>query len=166
MAAFEKLTVFGPLLNPGASASQSENLSQRKSSTTSTHSIPSIPSGHSPKVQLVPYARTASFGVSFDAEPDLLKESHFDAFDLSSEDFDFEDIFTYNNPQKKLSKVVEVSTPAREPDWSNFSFSHYTAAMGARSKMDRPNTGIRKQYLKNQSETRKQQEHGTRIGKL
>lgn len=40
---------------------------------------------------------------------------HFDAMDVSSQDFDFDDIFTYDNPQRKLPRVVEVSITARYP---------------------------------------------------
>jgi len=147
-----------PLPRPKSASSDLAPFWQRKSSSTSsTHSISPTSPGLSPKVQLVPYARTASFKASFsDAENQVLKTTSFDAFDLSSKDFDFEDIFTYDKPQKKLTKVVEVSTASRERDWSSFSFSHYSAAMNARSKVNRPKTGIGELYLKNQGDARKQ----------
>lgn len=123
----------------------------------STHSISPVSPGVAPRVQLVPYARTASFDVSFsDAERELLSKANFDALDLSSQDFDFEDVFTYDKPQKKLTKVVEVSRPTRDHrDWSNFSFSHYTAAMSARNRVIKPKTGIGELYMKNKADARK-----------
>jgi hypothetical protein len=104
----------------------------------------------------VPYARTASFDISFsDAERELMNKANFDALDLSSQDFDFEDIFTYDKPQKKLTKVVEVSSPTRDHrDWSNFSFSHYSAAVNARNKVNK-RTGIGELYVKNRADARK-----------
>ncbi|OAL35704.1 hypothetical protein AYO20_05085 [Fonsecaea nubica] len=110
----------------------------------------------SPKVQLVPYARTASFDISLsDAERELLDKAstNFDALDLSSKDFDFEDIFTYDKPQKKLNRVVEVSRPTRDyRDWSSFSFSHYSAAVNTRQKVNKAKSGIGELYLKNKSD--------------
>ncbi|EXJ95908.1 hypothetical protein A1O1_01033 [Capronia coronata CBS 617.96] len=134
--------------------------SARKSSTTSTSSRPSISPispGLAPKVQLVPYARSASFDVSFsDAERELLDKANFDALDMSSQDFDFEDIFTFDRPQKKLTKVVEVSRPTKDHrDWSNFSFSHYSAAINARNKVNKTRPGIGELYMRNQSAARK-----------
>jgi len=123
----------------------------------STHSVSPVSPGHAPKVQLVPYARTVSFDVAFsDAERQLLNDANFDALDLSSQDFDFEDVFTYDRPQKKLSKVVEVSRPTRDHrDWSNFSYSHYTAAMTARNRVNKPKIGIGELYMKNKADARK-----------
>lgn len=105
----------------------------------------------------MPYARTVSFDVAFsDAERQLLNDANFDALDLSSQDFDFEDVFTYDRPQKKLSKVVEVSRPTRDHrDWSNFSYSHYTAAMTARNRVNKPKIGIGELYMKNKADARK-----------
>ncbi|EXJ81231.1 hypothetical protein A1O3_07521 [Capronia epimyces CBS 606.96] len=141
----------------------SRRSSERRTSSTSTSSahshssISPISPGLAPKVQLVPYARSASFEVSFsDAERELLDKANFDALDMSSQDFDFEDIFTFDKPQKKLTKVVEVSRPTRDHrDWSNFSFSHYSAAMSARNKVNKPKPGIGELYVKNQFDARK-----------
>jgi hypothetical protein len=123
----------------------------------SRHSISPVSPGLAPKVQLVPYARTGSFDASFsDAERELMDKANFDALDLSSQDFDFEDIFTYDKPQKKLTKVVEVSRPTRDHrDWSNFSFSHYTAALSARTKVNKAKAGIGELYVRNRTEARK-----------
>jgi hypothetical protein len=75
----------------------------------------------SPKVQLIPHARTASFDIALtEAQRELLDGTSFDQLDLSSKDFDFEDIFTYDKPQRKLPKVVEVSIVVRETDGFNF----------------------------------------------
>jgi len=77
--------------------------------------------------------------------------------DLSSKDFDFEDIFTYDKPQKKLRRgVVEVSSPNRtERDWSSFSFSHYSAAVGVRNKVNKAKFGGGEGYGKNDLGVRK-----------
>ncbi|EHY52502.1 hypothetical protein HRR83_007008 [Exophiala dermatitidis] len=141
-------------------SSSGRSSDHRKSSTTSTasqSSISPISPGLGPKVQLVPYARSASFDVSLsDAERELLDKANFDALDMSSKDFDFEDIFTFDKPQKKLAKVVEVSRPTRDHrDWSNFSFSHYSAAVSARNKVNRSKTGIGELYLRNQFDARR-----------
>ena len=128
--------------------------SRRPGSLSSSKSPSSSPTSPrlSPKVQLVPHSRTASFDVALtNAERLLLDQTNFDHSDLSSQDFDFEDIFTYDRPQKKLPKVVEVTTVARQRDWSNFSFSYYTVAMAARAKANRNRSGgISDKYLKNQ----------------
>ncbi len=100
-------------------------------------------------MQLIPYSRTESFDVALtEVQRTLLDGTSFDLLDLSSQDFEFEDIFTYDKPQKKLSKVVEVAT--RERGWSNFSFPHYTAAMAARVEVNRKKSGIPDKSLKNQ----------------
>ncbi|KIV80359.1 hypothetical protein PV11_07862 [Exophiala sideris] len=130
---------------------------ERKYSSMSTKSSSPVSPGLAPKVQLVPYARTASFDISFsDVERELMNKANFDSLDLSSQDFDFEDIFTYDKPQKKLTKVVEVSSPTRDyRDWSNFSFSHYSAAISARNKVNKQRTGIGELYVKNRADARK-----------
>ncbi|KIW96427.1 uncharacterized protein Z519_03496 [Cladophialophora bantiana CBS 173.52] len=165
MAAFAKHTSRSPPLHsPGSMDSGSGRSSmERKTSTSSSRSTqPTIPISPrlSPKVQLVPYARTASFDISLsETERELLDKAstNFDALDLSSKDFDFEDIFTYDKPQKKLTKgVVEVSRPTRDyRDWSSFSFSHYSAAMSARQKVNKAKSGIGELYLKNKSDAQK-----------
>ncbi|KIW20018.1 hypothetical protein PV08_00593 [Exophiala spinifera] len=79
-----------------------------------THSVSPTASIRSPKVQLVRHAPNASFNIRLSAlEQTLLDNTRFDDLDVSSQDFDFEDIFTYNKPKQKLCKVVEVSLPAR-----------------------------------------------------
>jgi hypothetical protein len=65
---------------------------------------------------------------------ELLKKTTFDTFDISSRDFDFEEVFIFDEPQKKLTSVVEVSIPARERDGSNFSFSYYASGVAARNE--------------------------------
>lgn len=137
---------------------KTSSTSSTSTSTTSPGSIPPVSPVLSPKVQLVPYARSGSFDISLsDAERELLLKANFDALDLSSQDFDFEDIFTYDKPQKKLlPKVVEVSRPTRDyRDWSSFSFSHYSAAVSARNKVNRTKTAIGELYLKNKTDARK-----------
>lgn len=145
------------------SASTSNSSSSSSSASASQATSPTTPPGALPKVQLVPYARTASFERSFsDAERELLDKAQasLDALDLSSQDFDFEDIFTYDKPQKELNRVVEVSRPTRvHRDWSNFSFSHYPAAMSARNKVNthraKNNGTIGGLYVKNSEVARK-----------
>jgi hypothetical protein len=157
MAYFDKPGVDTTPHSPQSVDSTSSQPFGRKTSNSSTYSIPPISPGLIPRVQLVPYARSASFDISFsDAERELVDKANFDSLDLSSQDFDFEDIFTYDKPQKKLTKVVEVSTPTRNHrDWSNFSFSHYSAAMNARSKVNKPRTGIGELYVKNKLDAQK-----------
>ncbi|KAK5558340.1 hypothetical protein LTR46_003589 [Exophiala xenobiotica] len=165
MPSYEKQNLESPPHSPRSVDSDSGRSlmtagERRKSSSVSSKSIQAVtPSvGHTPKVQLVPYARTASFDVAFsDVERELLRNTNFDALDLSSQDFEFEDIFTYDKPQKKLTKVVEVSRPTREyRDWSNFSFSHYSDAVSARNKVNgRQKSGIGELYMKNRVEAKK-----------
>jgi len=93
---------------------------------------------HHPRVHLIPRAPTSGFGCSLsDTERKLLKETTFDAFDISSRDFDFEEIFIFDEPQKKLTSVVEVSSPTGEQDRSNFSFSYYASAVAAKNEMSK-----------------------------
>ncbi|KAK5954229.1 hypothetical protein OHC33_004802 [Knufia fluminis] len=84
---------------------------------------------------------------------ELLANTSFDAKDISSKDFDFEDVFTYDKPQRKLKSVVEVSSPTR--DWSNFSFSHYESAVAMRQKFNRTRSTVGAMYVKNQGDARK-----------
>jgi hypothetical protein len=162
MAFFDKSNIDSPPHSPKSLSSDTGYPFWRKPSTSSSPSSSQVTSpitpGAAPKVQLVPYARTASFERSFsDAERELLDKASFDALDLSSQDFDFADIFTYDKPQKPLNRVVEVSRPTRSHrDWSNFSFSHYPAAMNARNKVNnRTKNGIGEMYVKNHSDARK-----------
>ncbi|RMZ91412.1 hypothetical protein DV736_g1358, partial [Chaetothyriales sp. CBS 134916] len=117
-------------------------------SSSSSHTSPQL----SPRVQLVPHSRTTSCDMPLsDADREVLRQAQFDRLDLSSQDFDFEDIFTYDKPQEKLTKVVEVSSPTRERDWSSFSFSHYKPALSARQKVNnRTKTRISEMYVRSQ----------------
>ncbi|KAJ9608427.1 hypothetical protein H2200_007415 [Cladophialophora chaetospira] len=127
------------------------------SSSSSTHSTsPTTPGNspsNSPRVQLVPYARTASFDISLsETERRLVDDAAFDTLDLSSKDFDFDEIFTYDKPQRKLARgVVEVSSPTRtHRDWSSFSYSHYSAALSARHKVNaKAKPTIGEMYVRN-----------------
>ena len=161
MAAFRNPTSHSPAESAGSTESGSGRSStiERKSSSSSTKSdsAPPVSPGSSPKVQLVPYARSASFDISLsEAERRLVDKAatKFDAQDLSSKDFDFDEIFTYDKPQRKLAKgVVEVSSPTRtHRDWSSFSFSHYSAAVSARNKVGtKAKPSIGEMYVKNKS---------------
>jgi len=86
-----------------------------------------------PYVHLVLRVPTSNnFGCSLcDTESDLTKAT-FDAFDISSRDFDFEEIFIFN--EKKLTGVIEASSPTQEQDQSSFSFSYYASAMTVRNE--------------------------------
>ncbi|RMZ75559.1 hypothetical protein DV737_g5232, partial [Chaetothyriales sp. CBS 132003] len=125
-----------------------QNSADGGSRASSSHTSPQL----SPRVQLVPHSRTTSYDMPLsDADREVLRLAHFDRLDLSSQDFDFEDIFTYDKPQKKLTKVVEVSSPTRERDWSSFSFSHYKPALSARQRVNnRSKTSVSAMYLRNQ----------------
>ncbi|EXJ59429.1 uncharacterized protein A1O5_12054 [Cladophialophora psammophila CBS 110553] len=74
-------------------------------------------------------------------ERELLKKTIPDTADVSAGDFDFEELFIYDEPQKKFTGVVEASIPTRERDRSNFSFSYYASGMGARNEMSRKKEG-------------------------
>jgi hypothetical protein len=88
---------------------------------------------HHPGVPQIRSAGASSFDSSLsDTERVALQKATIDASSASSEDFDFEDIFIYDEPQKKLTNVTEVTTPAGGREWSNFSFSHYAPGMAAR----------------------------------
>jgi hypothetical protein len=139
------------------------------SSSSSTHpklsrqsSTSSQPRQSQPQVQLIPHAGMPTYHDSplTRAETALVsasesKISEFDDLDLSSADFDFEDVFTFDRPahsQRRLRQgCVEVSVrssglPSRHHrqhshqrqhsskqndntatrrDWSDFSFSHF-----------------------------------------
>jgi hypothetical protein len=148
MSSNPRLPSLQPSLSLTTISSQSMPTFRRQSSSASFHSSPSR---SSPKVQLIPHARTASFETTLtEAERDLLDQTNFDDEDLSSQDFDFEDIFTYDKPQRRLPKVVEVTTRTSQRDWSNFSFSHYSARTATRPKVNRSKSGVSEMYLKNQ----------------
>lgn len=141
--------------------------------TSSRHSMPPIdthsrrasatsnasPTGSlaSPRVQLVPHARTVSYDGSLSlSDMELLANTNFDAKDMSSKDFDFDDVFTYDKPQKKLKSIVEVCT-AR--DWSQVTSSHCasssSSSAAARHKHSRGRSTASEMYKKNRSDARK-----------
>jgi hypothetical protein len=161
MAALQKHSSNSSSRSPPSSdiySGRSPTIERKSSSSSTTSSISPISPGASPKVQLVPYARTASFEIQMsEVERQLVDEAatKFDALDLSSKDFDFDDIFTYDKPQRKLTRgVVEVSTPTRtHRDWSSFSYSHYSAAVGARLKVNsKAKASVGEMYVKNKSQ--------------
>jgi hypothetical protein len=89
-----------------------------------------------PRVHLMPHRGASSFGSSrSDTERERLQKTTTDASDASSGDFDFEDIFIYDEPQKKVTNVDEVMGPARGREWSDFSFSRYASGTAARHEM-------------------------------
>lgn len=125
----------------------------RRQSTASTISPSS--SLTNPRVQLVPHARTFSYDGSLSpSDIELLTNTSFDAKDMSSKDFDFDDVFTYDKPQKKLKSVVEVSSTR---DWSQSGSSHYSSssAVTTRSKHSRGRSTAGELYKKNRSDVRK-----------
>lgn len=152
MASYDsKRSSFRSTVSSSSSAESQIRPEYRRQSTIS----PASPTRTSPRVQLLPRSRTSSYDIPLSpSDIELLENTSFDAQDLSSQDFDFEDVFTYDKPQKKLRSVVEVSSPTR--DWSNFSFSHYQPAVSMRQKANRnksPTTG--EMYMKNQSDARR-----------
>ena len=102
--------------------------------------------------KVAPYARTISYKMPLsNIERESLRGANVDNQDPSAQDFDFEDLFTYDLPQKRLTKGLQVSSPTRERDWSNFSFSHYTPALSARQRVnDKSKSSISEMYLRNQ----------------
>jgi hypothetical protein len=154
MASSRNPTTRCPTLSASTSSSNHSFNPSRKSSASSidtSFSTLSITSLSSPRVQLVPYARSASYEISLSStERDLLDQAStkFSSLDISSKDFDFDDVF---EPQRKLTKgVVEVSMSARGKaergyrDWSGFSFSHYGGA-GSKAKSSgkaKPSVGV------------------------
>lgn len=102
---------------------------ETRPSSRSKRSLCSLGLGpSSSRVQLVAYAPVSSLSpLSTCVEKELVMNAKFDAKDMASQDLDFEDLFTYDKPQKKLVRVVEVTVPtkdaARPP---NFSYSYYS----------------------------------------
>ena len=141
-----KLSLYRPSVSSVGSTLEQTPADRRTSSSASSQASPRL----SPKVQVIPHTQTISYDNPLpDVERKLLSNARSDNLDMSTKDFDFEDVFTYDKPQKKLARVVEVSTSARERDWSGFSFSHYTPALSARQKVNsRPKTSISEMYLK------------------
>lgn len=131
-----------------ASLQQAGPYSRRESMAS-----PPSPLFTNPRVQLVPHSRTSSYDGSLSpTDIELLANTNFDAKDVSSKDFDFEDVFTYDKPQRKLKSVVEVSAPAR--NLSNFSFSHYPSTSLTRQKYGRSRSTASELYVKNQGDAR------------
>jgi hypothetical protein len=83
-----------------------------------------------PRVQLVPYGHNSGLDPGLSGiERDLIDNTKFSALDLASQDLDFEEIFTYGKPQKKLTRVVEVTLSKRDDRKSpKYSYAHYGAA--------------------------------------
>lgn len=127
----------------------------RRKSTVSAASSVASTLHNSPRVQLVPHSRQPSYDASLSpSDIESLANTSFDSKDVSSKDFDFEDVFTYDKPQRKLKSVVEVSSSTR--DWSNFSFSHYHSAVNVRQKHNRNrSSNAGEMLMKNQGDTRK-----------
>ena len=139
------------LTSKSSPASMHIDTQSRRQSTISNPS----PTLKGSRVQLLPHSRTPSYDASFSpSDIELLANTSFDAKDISSKDFDFEDVFTYDKPQRKLKSVVEVSSPSRE--WSNFTFSHYPSAVAMRQKYSRTRSTAGEMYMKNQGDARKQ----------
>jgi len=122
----------------------------RRLSSISNHS----PTLSSPRVQLLPHSRTPSYDASFSPEDiELLANTSFDARDISSKDFDFEDVFTYDKPQRKLKSVVEVSSPAR--DCTAFSSSNGQPEVVMRQKFSRTRSRVGEKNMKTQGNVQK-----------
>lgn len=131
-------------------SSQRIDTNSRRPSTTSNASPNS--SLTSPRVQLVPHSRTSSYEGSLSpSDIELLANTNFDSEDISSRDFDFDDVFTYDKPQKKLKSIVEVSSTR---DWSHFTLSSYHPSGSTRQRYNRSRSTA-EMYLKNQGDARK-----------
>jgi hypothetical protein len=84
---------------------------------------------------------------------------------VSAQDFDFDELFTYDKPQEKLSRVMEVSLPSRSTtprvplrrERIDFSFSHYNNGGNLNWKGKRARIGgLGELYVRNQVEAKKQ----------
>jgi len=114
------------------------------SNTSTTHFT-------NPRVQLVPHSRKPSHDGSLSPEDNkLLANTYFDSKDVSSKDFDFEDVFTYDKPQRKLKSVIEVSPSSR--DWTSYPFPHRQTSFTAMHKPNRQKSTSGELYLKNKSD--------------
>ena len=130
-----------------STTTSSSTLAERRKSTSSSQPSSSSCTHVPPKLQLVPHARTGSHDAAFSTiELELLKHMSFSDQDVSSMDFSFDEIFTFDKPQQRLPRVVEVSTPSRERDWSNFSFSHYHPAVRTRHKSNKSKSTTDKDF--------------------
>lgn len=78
---------------------------------------------------------------------------------MSSKDFDFEDVFTYDKPQRKLKSVIEVQMTSPSKEWANYGFSHYPSAVNMRQKVNsqRTRSNAAELLMKNQMSVRKRQ---------
>lgn len=148
MSSYENYTVKS-MAKPIVSPLQQVNTYSRRQSTSSNSS----PTLAAPRVQLVPHSRTSSYDGSLSpADIELLANTNFDSKDMSSRDFDFEDVFTYDKPQRKLKSVVEVSSPSR--DLSSSSFSHYSPIV-SKPKYNRKRSTASEMYMKNNGDARR-----------
>lgn len=141
------------MAKPTPSLQNIDTRSRRQSTTSNASPNSSLTS---PRVQLVPHSRTSSYEGSLSpSDIELLANTNFDAEDMSSRDFDFDDVFTYDKPQKKLKSIVEVSSSR---DWSHFTFSHYppstSTSTSTRQKYNRSRSTA-EMYMKNQGDARR-----------
>lgn len=132
----------------------------RRTSAATTITNPSPTSTQ--RVQLIPHGRASSHDSYLsDLDKETISATYFDSKDISSKDFDFDDIFTYDRPQQKLNRVVEVSSCHRTPsntqrDWSNIPPYCHGAAVPPRYKVSHKSKGsMGDVYVKNAVEARK-----------
>lgn len=135
--------------NTSTRSTTSSRADDRRGSSSSNQSSP--PQSQTSKcLQVIPHTRNVSLDAPFSsADLDLLKRLSFSDQDLSSRDFAFDDVFTYDKPQKRLPKVAEVTVSTRERDWSSFTFPHYSAAVAQRAKVNRSKSSASEKYVKN-----------------
>jgi hypothetical protein len=97
-------------------------------------------------------------------EKEIIRTTSFNPTDVSAQEFDFDDLFTYDKPQGKLRKCVEVSLPStsgsREKERKEaFSFSHYGNGMAAGGKLNgngaKARLDIAELYVRNQIDARR-----------
>lgn len=103
------------------------------------------------KVQLNPYIRTTtSDSISSDSSSeDLLQDSTTPYNDPSKQDFDFDDVFDYNNElyhNSTLNFGEAVDQTTKEKPEYGFSFSHYSGCIKGMGniKMVRTKSGLQK----------------------
>lgn len=128
------------------------------SSTMSNNSLTShsFSGDTSPRVQLVPHVHKMSYDSSLtQSEKKILDGTSFDAMDLSSKDFDFDDIFTYSNPQKRLGSVVEAQSSSRERERTILLLSQHIPTPAIKQKSNRRSSGFADVYVKKKGDARK-----------
>lgn len=128
------------------------------SSTTSNNSLTphSFTSNTSPRVQLVPYVHKMSYDSSLtQSEKEILDNTDFDASDLSSKDFDFDEIFTYDKPQKRLVSVIEAQSSSRDRGQAAQSLLQHIPTPSVKQKSNRRSSGVADVYVKKKSDARK-----------